>query len=58
MTAGRTFKFWEYMHNNMGNKNMHNNYLHIAWLGVKDQINKPLGVFCTAKAFEPLMLET
>ena len=58
MIAGRTFKFLQYMHINVGNKHMHNNDLFVALLGVKGQINESEQIFVQPKAFEPLMLET
>ena len=58
MTAGRTFKFSQYMHINVGNKYMHNNDLFVTSPRVKGQINEPQQIFVQPKAFEPLMLET
>ena len=58
MTTGRTFKFSEYMHINVGNKNTHHNYLFVTSYRVKDQINESQQFFVQPKAFEPLMLET
>ena len=58
MTTGRTFKFSQYMHINVGNKNMHNNDLFVTSLRVKGQINEPQQIFVHLKVFEPLMLET
>ena len=58
MTTGRTFKFSQYMHINVGNNYMHNNDLFVTSLRVKGQINEPLQIFVQPKAFEPLMLET
>ena len=58
MTTGRTFKFSQYMHINVGNKNMHNNDLFVTSLRVKGQINKPQQFFVHLKVFEPLMLDT
>ena len=58
MTTGRTFKFLQYMHVNVGNKYMHNNDLFVTSLGVKGQINESQQIFVQPKAFEPLMLET
>ena len=55
---GRTFKFSEYMHINVGNKNMHNNYLSVTSLRVKGQTNKSQQFFVQPKGFEPLMLDT
>ena len=37
---------------------MHNKYLFVTSLGVKDRMNKTLEFFVQPKAFEPLMLET
>ena len=58
MTTGRTFTFSQYMHINVGNKNVHNNDLIVMSLRVKGQINKPQQFFVHLKAFEPLMLDT
>ena len=58
MTTGRTFIFSQYMHINVGNKNMHNNDLIVTSLRVKGQINEPQQFFVHFKAFEPLMLKT
>ena len=58
MTTGRTFKFSQYMHINVGNKDMHNNDLCVTSLRVKGQINDSQQIFVQLKAFEPLMLET
>ena len=58
MTTGRTFKFSQYMHINVGNKNMHNNDLIATSLRVKGQINEPQQFFVHLKVFELLMLET
>ena len=58
MTTGRTFTFSQYMHINVGNKNMHNNDLFVTSLRVKGQINKPQQFFVHLKVFEPLMLDT
>ena len=58
MTTGRTFIFSQYMHINVGNKNMHNNDLIVTSLRVKGQINEPQQFFVQPKVFEPLMLET
>ena len=58
MTTGRTFTFSQYMHINVGNKNMHNNDLILTSLRVKGHINEPQQLFVQLKAFEPLMLET
>ena len=58
MTTGRTFTFSQYMHINVGNKNMHKNDLFVTSLRVEDQINKPQQFFVHWKVFEPLMLET
>ena len=58
MTTGRTFKFSQYMHINVGNKNIHNNDLFVTSLRVKGQINEPQQFFVHFKAFEPLMLDT
>ena len=40
MTLGRTFKFSQYMHVNVGNKTMHNNILFVTSFRIKGQINK------------------
>ena len=40
MTTGRTFKFSQYMHINVGNKNMHTNDLFVTSLRVKGQLNE------------------
>ena len=58
MTLGRTFKFSQYMHTNVGNKTMHNNDLFVTSLRVKGQMNKSQQIFVQPKAFEPLMPET
>ena len=58
MTTGRTFKFSQYMHINVGNKYMHNNDLFVTSLRVKGQINESQQFFVHFKAFEALMLET
>ena len=58
MTLGRTFKFSQYMHINVENNTMHNNYLYVTSLRVKGQINESQQIFVQPKAFEPLMLET
>ena len=58
MTTGRTFKFSQYMHFNVGNKYMHNNDLFVTSLRVKGQINESQQIFVQPKALEPLMLET
>ena len=58
MTTGRTFKFSQYMHINVGNNNMHTNDLFVTSLRVKGQINEPQQFFVQPKVFEPLMLET
>ena len=58
MTAGRTFTFSQYMHINVGNKNMRNNDLFVTSLRVKGQLNKPQQFLVQPKAFEPLMLDT
>ena len=58
MTLGRTFKFSQCMHINVGNKYMHNNDLFVTSLRVKGQINEPQQIFVQLKAFKPLMLET
>ena len=58
MTTSKTFKFSQYMHINVGNKNMHNNDLFVTSLRVKGQINKPQQFFVHLKVFEPLMLDT
>ena len=57
MATGRTFKFSEYMHINVGNENMHNNYFFVTSLKVKGQMNKSQHFFVLPKAFEALMLE-
>ena len=48
MTLGRTFKFSQYMHINVGNKYMHNNVLFVTSLRVKGQLNEPQQFFCAA----------
>ena len=48
----------QYIHINVGNKNMHNNDLFVTSLGVKDQMNESQQIFVQPKAFEPLMLES
>ena len=58
MTTGRTFKFQQCMHINLGNKTMHNNYLYVTSLRVKGQINESQQVFVQPKAFQPLMPDT
>ena len=58
MTFGRTFKFSQYMHINVENKTIHNNYFYVTSLRVKGQINESQQIFVQPKAFEPLMLET
>ena len=58
MTLGRTFKFSQYMHINVENKNMQTNHLFVTSLRVKGQINESPQTFVQPKAFEPLMLET
>ena len=58
MTLGRTFKFLQYMHINVGNKYMHNNDLFVTSLRIKGQINESQQIFVQPKTFEPLMLET
>ena len=58
MTLGRTFKFSQYMHINVGNNYMHNNDLFVTSLRVKGQINEPQQICVQPKAFEPLMLDT
>ena len=40
MTLGRTFTFSQYMHTNVGNKNMHNNDLFVTSFRVKGQSNE------------------
>ena len=40
MTTGRTFKFSQYMHINVGNNYMHNNDLFVTSLKVKGQMNE------------------
>ena len=40
MTSGRTFNFSQYMHSNVGNKNMQTNDLFVTSLRVKGQINE------------------
>ena len=57
MTLGRTFKFSQYMHNNVGNKNMQTNDLFVTSLRVKGQSNQSEQSFVQLKAIEPLMLE-
>ena len=58
MAIGTIFKFSEYMHINVGNKNMHNNYRFVTSLRVKGRIIKSQRFFVQPKAFKPLMLET
>ena len=58
MTLGKTFKFSQYMHINVGNKNMQTNDLFVTSLRVKSQMNESQQIFVQSKAFEPLMLET
>ena len=58
MTIGRTFKFSQYMHINVGNKTMHNNDPFVTSLRVKGQINEFYQIFVQLKIFEPLMLQT
>ena len=58
MAVGRTFKFSETMHINVGNKNMHNNYLFVTSLRVRGQMKNSQEFFVQPKTFEPLMLET
>ena len=58
MTTGRTFKFSQYMHINVGNKYMHNNDLFVTSFVVKGQFNEPQQFFVQPKVFEPLMLDT
>ena len=58
MTTGRTFKFSQYMHINVGNNYMHNNDLFVTSLRVKGQINELQQFFVHLKVFEPLMLDT
>ena len=40
MTTGRTFKFLQYMHINVGNNYMHNVDLFVTSLRIKGQINE------------------
>ena len=40
MTLGRTFNILQYMHINVGNKNMHNNDLFVTSLRIKGQMNE------------------
>ena len=58
MTLGRTFKFSQYMHINVGNRTMHNNDLFVTSLRVKGQMNESQQFIVQPKAVEPLMLET
>ena len=58
MITGRTFKFSQYMHINVGNKYMHNNYLFVTSLMVKSQLNESQQFFVHFMGFESLMLET
>ena len=58
MALGRTFKFPQYMHINMGNKNVDNEYLFVTSFRVKGQINESRQIFVQPKAFKSLMLET
>ena len=48
MTAGRTFKFSQYMHINLENNYMHNNDLFVTSLRVKGQLNEPQQFFRAA----------
>ena len=48
MTAGRTFKFSQYMHINVGNNYMHNNDLFVTSPRVKGQLNELQQFFCAA----------
>ena len=45
MTLGRTFKFSQYMHINVGIKNMLNNFCFVTSLRVKGQMNESLQFF-------------
>ena len=66
MTTSRTFKFSEYMHINVCNKNMPINCLRpLTWDNClrpltwgKGRINKSQQFFVQPEALEPLMLET
>ena len=58
MTTGRTFRFSQYMHINVGNNYLHNIGLFVTSLRVKGQLNEPQQFFVQPKAFEPLMLKT
>ena len=58
MTADRTFTFSQYMHINVGNKNVHNNDLFVMSFKVKNQLNEPQQFFVQPKVFDLLMLET
>ena len=58
MAIGRTFKFSECMHINVGNENMHNNCHFVTSLRVKGHMNESQQIFMQPKAFEPLMLKT
>ena len=58
MTLGRTFKFPQHMHINVGNKNMQTNDLLVTSFKVKGQINESQQIFVQPKAFQPLSLET
>ena len=58
MTTGRTFKFSQYMHINVGNNTMQINDLFVTSLRVKGQLNESQQIVVQPKAFEPLMLET
>ena len=40
MITGRTFNILQYMHTNVGNKNVQTNDLFVSSLRVKDQINE------------------
>ena len=57
MPLGRTFNVSQYMHINVGNKNMQTNVLFVTSLRVKGQMNESQQMFVQPKAFEPLMLE-
>ena len=58
MTLGRTFNVSQYMHINVGNKNVHNNVLFVRSLRIKGQLNELEQILVQPKAFESLILET
>ena len=58
MAVGTTFEFSEYMHINVGNKNLPSNCHFLMSLRVKGHMNESHQIFVQPKAFKPLMLET